>query len=201
MLNPGRQHGVSLIEVMIGLTLAGILIAMGIPAFQTGTQNRQIRGTADAIQNGLVLARTEALRRNRIIKFTLGGTPGTWVVGCESVDTTIVDGQEACPETIQSRTGNDTTGSVAVQVTQRDAAGGGTTEVPGEVWLNAMGRTKGGTLPADKIMVFQVTHPGAGACAADGGEMRCLNVVMTPMGQIRMCDPATAAPDPRACPW
>ncbi|HET8748003.1 MAG TPA: GspH/FimT family pseudopilin [Ramlibacter sp.] len=201
MLNPGRQRGVSLVEVMIGVTLAGILIAMGIPAFQTGMQNRQIRGTADAIQNGLVLARTEALRRNRIVKFTLGPAGGTWVVGCESVDTTIVDGQEACPETIQSRAGNDTTGGVAVQVLQMDAGGGDPTEVPGELWLNAMGRTKSGTLPADKMMVFQVTHPSAGACARDGGQLRCLNVVMTAMGQVRMCDPATSAPDPRACPW
>jgi hypothetical protein len=31
------------------------------------------------------------------------------------------------------------------------------------------------------------------------GEMRCLAILVTTAGQIRMCDPAVAAPDPRAC--
>jgi type IV fimbrial biogenesis protein FimT len=192
---------VTLIEVMVGVTLAAILIAMGIPSFQTGMRNRQIRGTADAIQNGLLLARTEALRRNRLVKFTLGTSPGSWIVGCDSPDPSLVDGQEACPATIQSRPGNDTTGAVAVQVVQMDAGGGGATEVSSDVKVNPLGRTTADTLPAGKMKVFQVTHSLGGSCAAQGGEMRCLDVVVTAMGQVRMCDPATAAPDSRACPW
>jgi len=40
------------------------------------------------------------------------------------------------------------------------------------------------------------------ACQTDGGPMRCLRVVVTGGGSIRMCDPTPGivAPDPRACP-
>ncbi|MCC6472780.1 MAG: hypothetical protein IT514_03450, partial [Burkholderiales bacterium] len=44
------------------------------------------------------------------------------------------------------------------------------------------------------------TNPSGGACAADGGPMRCLNVLVSPGGQIKMCDPAVAATgDTRRC--
>ena len=36
-------------------------------------------------------------------------------------------------------------------------------------------------------------------CVVDNGEMRCLNIVVTSGGQIRMCDPAVASGDSRAC--
>ncbi|GAB3645804.1 GspH/FimT family pseudopilin [Ramlibacter alkalitolerans] len=201
MLKLRQQRGVSLIEVMVGLTLVGIMTAIGVPAFRTGMLNRQIRGMADSIQGGLVLAKTEALRRNRIVKFELGGTPGSWLVGCETADTSLVDGQEACPATIQSRTGTDTTGTPAVAVVQMDIGGGGPAEAESQVNMNPMGRTTPDTLPAGKMKVYQVTYPGGGTCATAGGEMRCLNVVVTAMGQIRMCDPKTTSPDSRACPW
>jgi type IV fimbrial biogenesis protein FimT len=40
------------------------------------------------------------------------------------------------------------------------------------------------------------------ACIADGGPIRCLRVVVTGGGSIRMCDPTPGIvfPDPRACP-
>ena len=55
-------------------------------------------------------------------------------------------------------------------------------------------------LPPGNLATFQVTNPMGGTCAADGGEMRCLSVVVTSAGQVRMCDPAvTASTDPRKC--
>jgi type IV fimbrial biogenesis protein FimT len=53
--------------------------------------------------------------------------------------------------------------------------------------------------------VFSFTHPGAGACRADGGPVRCLNIVVTTGGRARLCDPGLtdeqlAAKDTRACP-
>jgi type IV fimbrial biogenesis protein FimT len=49
--------------------------------------------------------------------------------------------------------------------------------------------------------VFAVTNPAGGACKTAGGDepMRCLNIVVTPGGRVRMCDPSVAGPDTRAC--
>lgn len=203
MLNALRpQRGASLVEVMIGLTLAGILIAMGIPSFQSGMQNRQIRATAEAIQNGLQLARTEALRRNRAVRFEMQAENG-WRVGCDPVDSTVIDGQQACPEMLQTRAGAEggKNAQVArVTVSTSNGTDSGTFE---HLRFSSLGRVKFvGTSDADVAAnryVYRITNPKGGACFAEGGEMRCLAVVVSSAGEIRMCDPAVSAPDTRAC--
>lgn len=197
MLNPVRpQRGVSLIEVMIGLTLAGILLAIGIPSFQTGMHNRQIRSTAEAIQGGLHLARTEALRRNRAVKFEMQGGNG-WRVGCDPADPTEIDGEPACPELLQTRDGAEGGKHAQVARVTVSTSTGSDADTFEELRFTPLGRVT--TLTAANNAVFRVTNPNGGSCFASGGEMRCLEVVVTAAGQIRMCDPAVSAPDTRAC--
>jgi type IV fimbrial biogenesis protein FimT len=52
-------------------------------------------------------------------------------------------------------------------------------------------------LPAGDMRV-QITSPTAD-CQADGGPIACLRVELSPLGQVRMCNPNFAAPDPQAC--
>ena len=66
-----KHRGYTLIELMITLTLFGILLAAAIPAFSTWTANARVRSVAESIQNGLRLAQTEAVRRNRQTVFAL----------------------------------------------------------------------------------------------------------------------------------
>lgn len=202
MLIRGRrpQRGMTLIELMVGVTLMALLITLAMPSFFEGMQNRQIRTAAESIQNGLTLARAEALRRNRTVKFELVSATG-WRVGCDPVDTTVVDGEENCPETLQTRNAAEGSANAAVANVQLDGAGA---EVTGGVFAGALrftplGRVTVDTLPGGHRAAFRVTNPNGGTCQADGGEMRCLSVMVTSNGQVRMCDPKTTAPDPRAC--
>jgi type IV fimbrial biogenesis protein FimT len=198
-----HQRGMSMIEVMVAITLAAILLALGMPSFFTGMQNRQIRTAAEAIQNGLQIARTESLRRNRVVKFQLR-PQNAWTVGCDPADATIVGGEQLCPATIQTREGSEGSANADTGTTQKIVATGAAATAP--VFTDALkftplGRLTADTLPPGNLAVFNVTNPGAGTCAVDGGEMRCLSVVVTSGGQIRMCDPAvaTGSGDPRAC--
>jgi type IV fimbrial biogenesis protein FimT len=192
----------SLIEVMVAVTIAALLLALGAPSFVSGMQNRQIRTAADAIQNGLQLARTEALRRNRVVRFQLG-TETSWTVGCATPDTTVEAGEQVCPETIQKREGAEGSQRANVLPVQLVASTGAPASSPvftGSLGFTPLGRLTSDTLPGGNVAEYQVSNPAAGTCAADGGEMRCLSVRVTASGQIRMCDPAvTAAGDPRAC--
>lgn len=194
------QRGMTLIELMVGLALTALLVMLSVPTFTTGMQNRQIRNAAEAIQNGLNVARTEALRRNRIVKFELVGGSG-WRVGCDPVDATVVDGEENCPATLQTRDAGEGSASAAVANIQLDAAGA---EIGGGVFAGALrftplGRVTPDTLPGGHRAEFRITNPAGGTCQADGGEMRCLSVMVSAMGQVRMCDRRVVAPDPRAC--
>jgi type IV fimbrial biogenesis protein FimT len=192
---------VSLIEVLIGLTLVAVLLSLATPSFVTAMQNRQIRTAAEAIQSGLQFARTEALRRNRIVRFELAST-NDWVVGCDTPDTTMVGTEEACPATLQARTAAEGSSNASVAPIQMVAATGTEASSPvftGNLSFTPLGRVTPGTLPGGNIAQYQVTNPAGGSCAADGGEMRCLIVEVSSTGLVRMCDPAVAAGDPRAC--
>lgn len=203
-----RQHGFSIIEVMVAITLAALLLALGAPSFVTGMQNRQIRTAADAIQNGLMQARTEALRRNRNVKFQLTSPQGSWSVGCESPDATLINGEQACPAVVQARDANEGTNKAQVdptEIVQSTGASAGTTTFSGSgnLTFTPLGRvtTSGAspTLGAGNVAIYTVSNPTSGTCVTAGGEMRCLAVRVTAAGQIRMCDPAVGAGDARAC--
>lgn len=201
MLTGARaQRGMTLIELMVGVTLMGLLLMLAMPSFTTSMQNRQIRSAAEAIQNGMTLARSEALRRNRTVRFQVAAGGG-WQVGCDPVDNTVVNGEENCPAVLQTRNAADGSANAVVANVQLQADGteAGAPIFDGTLRFTALGRVTTDTLPGGHRAVFRVTNPSGGACQAVGGEMRCLDVVATSAGQVRMCDPAAAAGDPRAC--
>jgi type IV fimbrial biogenesis protein FimT len=64
--------------------------------------------------------------------------------------------------------------------------------------FNGLGRVT--PVPAGNITI-DVTNPTGGTCAtiATPAPMRCLRVVVTAGGQVRLCDPAFASTDPQGC--
>lgn len=184
-----RQAGFTLIELLIGIVIIGILLARGVPSFRDWIQNSQIRNAAEAIFNGLQLTKAEAVRLNAPVQFVLG-TGSSWTVGCVTPNTNDAngDGTEDCPTTIQSRSGAEGSSNAVVAATQNSIS------------FDGLGRVT--PVPAGDL-TFTVTNPTGGTCTAVAGNMRCLNVVVSTGGLIRMCDPAfsrTANPNPGGLP-
>jgi type IV fimbrial biogenesis protein FimT len=67
-----RSLGFSMIELMVTLTVAGILAAIAVPSFQVWIENSQIRTSAESIKSGIQRARSEAVSRNARVAFNLG---------------------------------------------------------------------------------------------------------------------------------
>jgi type IV fimbrial biogenesis protein FimT len=187
-----RQAGMSLIELMIGIVVLAILLALGAPTFFRWTQSSQIRNAAEAIHNGLMLARAEAVRRNTTVRFqfvttttsacALSDTGANWVVSLDSpagaCDAAPSD--NVVPRIVQVRSAAEGSRNAAVNA-------GGVSLI-----------TFNGTGQASGAAAINVTNPTGGACAP-GGPMRCMRVTVATGGQIRMCDPARAAGDPQGC--
>ena len=177
---------------MVGVAIVSITLAAGAPSFSSYLQSRQIRNAAEAIQNGLNLARSEAVRRNTYVQFALAND-FSWTVGCATASTN-------CPAAIQTRPATDGAKNASVATSQVVASTGsvaGTAVFTNTLSFNGFGKVS--TLPAGNNAVLDISNPTGGTCATTGGTMRCLRVVVSPGGQIRMCDAKLASSNPQAC--
>lgn len=68
------QTGFTLIELMITITLVSILTLFAMPSYQKWIANSRVRTTAESIQNGLMLAKAQALSRNTKVEFVITNT-------------------------------------------------------------------------------------------------------------------------------
>ena len=82
-----RQTGLTLVELLIGVALAGVLAGLAIPAFDGVIQHTKARTVADRFQAELAFARSEAVfRRRQVIicrtrDFTTCIDWGAWSAG------------------------------------------------------------------------------------------------------------------------
>lgn len=193
MLIPCKQCGVSLIELMIGIVIVAFLMVMGAPSFSLWMQNTQTRNAAESIQNGLQIARTEAVRRNANVRFSLTDAGGTviWSVDCVNVTAD-------CPAAIQTRSGGEGGSNARAGISVDEAipvigtAIAAGTGLPEGVTFNGLGRIPTANIGAD-IARVDVTN----AVRADA---RRMVILISTGGQTRMCDPAIAlATNPQGC--
>jgi type IV fimbrial biogenesis protein FimT len=174
-----RQRGVTLIELVIGLVVVSVLLALGIPSFKSWMINSQIRNASEAILNGIQLARANAIQQNRLIVFDLrnGATPVNWLVHLDGDLTPI-----------QSWTADEG----AKNTVMTAATGSGTV-----VTFNGLGQRVANSDGSAMLTQVAVT-----SSASSSAEIRPLNVVIGASGSIKMCDPdpvLVAHGDPRAC--
>ncbi|MES0873364.1 GspH/FimT family pseudopilin [Sinimarinibacterium thermocellulolyticum] len=67
----GRRHasGLTLVELIIGLAVAGILLAVAVPSFRQTMVSNRLSTAANALVESLNQARLEAIRRNATTQF------------------------------------------------------------------------------------------------------------------------------------
>jgi type IV fimbrial biogenesis protein FimT len=68
-----RQHGFTLLEALVAMALLGILVSLAAPAMSGLRTRQQLQGQGEAFLNSLVLARSEALRRQQRVSVCAQG--------------------------------------------------------------------------------------------------------------------------------
>ena len=199
-----RHRGFTILELMIGVALLGLLMMLAFPTFTTMMNNARLRAATESILSGLQATRAEALKRNQTAEFMLmaevpdedayttfnANTTGPhWAVrmlDTAGLPVAFVEGRSALEGSGKS--------DVADLFARVNAA---SLPAAGSIRFDALGRTNVGTVNA----TFDVQPSDPSLCRASGGDMRCLRVVVTPGGRVRMCDPSVpaAANETRSC--
>ena len=200
MVQRSHSRGFSLLELMVVLTLVGILALLATPSMAEWMKNQRIRGTAEALLNGLQTAREEAIRRNRPASFwlvsnltsgcALSNTSGSWVVSlnspagqCDSAPSAT-----AAPLLVTSYA---VQGSLDVKALDKDGS------AASEARFDGYGRLAG-TAPIARIEVRDPADADKASAATHA--YRSLRVQILGTGVIRLCDPRISdANDTRRC--
>ena len=199
------ERGFSLIELMVVMAVMAMMMMMAAPSFSVWIANSRIRVTAESVLSGLQAAKAEAVSRNTRVRFQLtttldntcllSTTGVNWVINLDpNVNASEVEGLCATPASPLA--------APFILQTRPAAAGSGATAVAAtasSLVFNGLGRIAP-PLPAGNITI-DINNPAGGTCFAVGGELTCLRIVITPAGQVRMCDPNPDLPagDPRIC--
>jgi type IV fimbrial biogenesis protein FimT len=187
-MSPGkRARGVTLIELLIGLTILGILVMLALPSYSAWIQNAKIRAATESLQAGLQLARTEAVRRNVLVELVLTeSVPAPADVGTIAAAT---NGRNWVVRVFQAG-GIYTQGDFIQGKNIADSGGAGVAVAAGASSLRFNGAGRPTPTPAATV-VIDVTNPS-------GGD-RPLRVTVSRGGVIRTCDPKLSSPNPQAC--
>jgi type IV fimbrial biogenesis protein FimT len=178
-----NQRGVTLLEAMVVITIAAIVVAVGAPSLQSWIVSGRLRVKAESVLNGLQLARSEALKRNTAVFFTLSAD-SSWTVGCS---TTVADlnndGVDDCPASIQAKPAVEGGEGTTVALTPS------TSTTATYTGLSILASTnKDGSVPFTAVNF------------TSAGTTKAYRVTLSAGGQSKLCDPTvTTTGDPRKC--
>lgn len=176
LITRARQLGTTLIELMIGIVVLAVLVSLAMPMFKEWMASTQIRNASDALLNGLQLARTEALRRNKNVEFRLGSAS----------DWQVWQAQPALQ--VQARASQEGQSDLAVVA-----------PTPGDASTVTFSPLGGVVANLDGSSTLTQLDVQAASGAPTG--VRNLRVVIPASGGVRMCDPGSdlKSDDTRRC--
>lgn len=96
-------RGLTLIELLVGLTIMAVLLSVALPAFSSWRETARLRGAAAALQSDLRLAQSEAQKRQSSMAVSFRSTSsGGWCYGwrldthcdCRQAQQCVIDGAE-----------------------------------------------------------------------------------------------------------
>lgn len=167
-----RQPGFTIVELMVVLAIVAIAMVLGMRGISDWMLSARTRTAAEGVKNGLQSARTEAIRSNTAVSFTLsspGAAGGTgWTV------TAVRAGR-----LVDSKPDGEGSGGAILKVDPDNAT---------TVTFTGLGR---------RAITNQDGSPVLTSIDVNGGALR---ITISAGGEVRMCDPnVTVVGDPQAC--
>lgn len=101
-MHRNRPGGFTLVELMVAVAVLAILVGFALPSFRDFAERSWLRGVADSVTQVIGTARTEAIKRNELVRVEFKQPAGGgFCVGAATVATTSAAGCDcssaACP--------------------------------------------------------------------------------------------------------
>lgn len=113
---PAAARGFTVIELLATVTIAAILAAVAAPSMREMTANARLKGHNGALQESLMLARTEAIKRNARVVVCRSSDQAScaisgdwqqgWIVFVDADDSATVDSGEGILQKIAPLSGS-----------------------------------------------------------------------------------------------
>ena len=193
LIQDGRrlQSGATLLELMVTVSIVGILMAVGMPSLRDWVLRNSVTVGAEVIQNGLRQAEAEAIRRNARVEFLLtndkpsvasiskvsaAGNGANWAV--RVLDNAYLP----LADTKLAYVNGQSMSEIAPDIT-----------VTGPASLVFSGTGRGSNIKGVALTEYQIYR------ISRTGADRALCVFVTPGGAVKMCDPSATSGTPAAC--
>ena len=186
MSTPSLARGFTMLELMVALTIAALLLPVGLPSFTTFLRNARSARPPSRSATACALARSEATRLNRPVSFTLaGGGDPSWTINIFNPATGSA-AAAADPAVLEIRGRAQHDGGDHARECRR-----GHVQRPGPRRLPVARSPR------------RISSRSTSA-RSSAGEARTLRIYVDDLHGIRMCDPdpalaALVPPDARAC--
>jgi type IV fimbrial biogenesis protein FimT len=199
MLNRSGVRGLSMIELMVVITIIGMMLVLAIPGIGNWIQNSRVRTVSEEIQNGLRMAQSEAVNRNRQVAFVrTAATPARDASPSDAGTNWYIQVLPLASE-VGSAAFDDT---AFIQGGTFSNQSGATVSGPGLVCFSSVGR----------VVSNSTTAPAGAACVAPAsatdpddinvslsGSNRAMRVELFLGGRVRLCDPNATAGQTQRC--
>jgi type IV fimbrial biogenesis protein FimT len=221
-----RRRGFTIVELMIGLVIFGVLITLGLPSMRAYSTNSKILALAQSYQASVQQARGHAVLINSNVDIVLtnvaalptnvaataSATGPNWIVRVQpnpDAPPPVSPITASNPATVladayvfvEGRGGSDDTSAAsvaAVDINSSVGTLGGVTYDDAKL-VTFSGLSNASSLSKSAAVRFSASTASGMACAPTG-PIRCLMVVIAPGGQSKVCDPAaTTVGDTRSC--
>jgi len=180
-----RERGFTLLELIISISIVGILASLALPSFQGIIANARTRSTTESFNLALQLARTEAIKRNARVAFRFE-TTGAWTV-CSSVSTTV-QANCATDDIVQIKKAAEASSNVTITPTPTGTAMITFTGT-GRPYLDASLAWKNPDGTNEVTSIDFSSTSGSNA----------YRVMITSSGSIKLCNPNLAPGNVKAC--
>lgn len=204
---PPGAAGFTLVELLIGLSIFGILLALALPNMGSWLLASRARAAGEFYLDGFAMARRQAVAHNAASRITLSPNPANgqldWQVDlCFPVPGTPCNAASGVWSSTTTAAGGDPEGALGYKSVQRVASSLPQSDVlapsmqpegSSTIYYTPVGWVD--TSVANRLVQLRL-DPGPAYAA----ELPPVALAVTLAGMVSKCNPTLAAGDSRACP-